>query len=264
MAVAGKGGVGKTLVAGTLSRLLAREGYEVLAVDADPAMNLSYALGVPPEVTSTIIPIAENEGLIEERVGTGFGPLIKLNPVVDDIASQFGVMGPDGVKLLVMGTVRSGGSGCMCPANALVRALIRHLTLKERSIVIVDMEAGLEHLGRATVRGFDLLLCIVEPGAQSIETAKKIWNLAKDIGIKEFMVVGNKIMESRDIDFFEESLKDIGLKPTCTIPFDPELIRADAQGVAPIDFSPTSPAIKALGKLSKIIKERYGWENPHR
>jgi CO dehydrogenase maturation factor len=258
MAIAGKGGVGKTLIAGTLSRILARDGYEVLAVDADPAMNLSYALGVSSEVASTIVPIAENKGLIEERVGTGFGPLIKLNPAVDDIVADYGVEGPDGVKLLVMGTVRSGGSGCMCPANALVRALIRHLTLKERSIVVVDMEAGLEHLGRATVRGFDLLVCVVEPGAQSIETAKKIWRLAKDIGIKDVMIVGNKVTESEDIDFFEESLGEIGLKPMYTIPFDPKLLRADARGVAPIDFSSTSPAVKAIDELARALEGRYG------
>ncbi len=261
IAVAGKGGVGKTLISGTLARLLARDGFRVLAVDADPAMNLAYALGIPADVASKIVPIAENKGLIEERSGikpeSAFSIFINLTPTVDDIAEKYGVVGPDGVRLLVMGTVRSGGSGCMCPANSLLRALIRHITLIERDAVVMDMEAGLEHLGRATVRGFDALLCVVEPGRQSIETAGRIKRLAKDINIKEVLAVGNKTITEEDEKIIGASLSKIGLDIICTVPFDQNIVRADILRVAPIDYSPSSPAIAAIQRLEKILKERY-------
>jgi len=262
IAVAGKGGVGKTLIAGTLARLLAQDGFRVLAVDADPAMNLAYALGIPSEFASKIVPITENRELIEERTGakpgSAFSIFISLTPTVDDIADKYGVKGPDGVRLLVMGTVRSGGSGCMCPANSLIRALIRHITLIRGDAVVMDMEAGLEHLGRATVRGFDALLCVVEPGAQSIETAGRIKRLAEDINIKEVLAIGNKVMTKEDGEFIEKSMDKIGLNLVCTVPFDPKIIRADVLRMAPIDYSPSSPAIMAIRELEKILKERYG------
>lgn len=262
IAVAGKGGVGKTLVAGTLARLLARDGFRVLAVDADPAMNLAYALGIPPDIASRIVPVAENKELIEERTGakpgSAFGVFISLTPSVADIADKYGVVGPDNVRLLVMGTIRSGGSGCMCAANSLIRALIRHITLMRGDAAIMDMEAGLEHLGRATVRGFDALLCVVEPGVQSIETANRIKFLANDINVREVLAVGNKVMAKEDRTFIEESIQKIGLDLVCTIPFDQNIIRADSFRQAPIDYSPESPAIEAIRRLENMLKDRYG------
>ena len=262
IAVAGKGGVGKTLISGTLARLLARDGFRVLAVDADPAMNLAYAVGIPTDVASKIVPITENKELIEERTGakpgSAFSIFISLTPTVDDIAERYGIVGPDGIRLLVMGTVRSGGSGCMCPANSLLRALIRHITLIEKDAVVMDMEAGLEHLGRATVRGFDALLCVVEPGAQSIETASRIKRLAKDINIREVLAVGNKVMTEEDEKIIGGSLSKIGLDVICNVPFDQNIIRADALRIAPIDYSPKSPAITAIKKLEEMLKEKYG------
>lgn len=263
LAVAGKGGVGKTLIAGTLSRLLARDGYNVLAIDADPAMNLAYAVGIPYDVASKITPLTENDQLIEERTGvksgsTSFASFFKLTPTVDDIADKFGVIGPDNVRLLVMGTVKTGGSGCMCPANALIRSLIRHIMLERKDAVLMDMEAGLEHLGRATVRGFDALLCVVEPGTQSIETAEKIKRLASEINIKDVLAIGNKILEDEDQLFIEQALNNVGIELVNIIPFDRNVLRADALRVAPIDFSFTSPAINAIDELKKRLLERYG------
>jgi len=261
IAVAGKGGVGKTLISGTLVRLLAQDGFRVLAVDADPAMNLAYALGVPSDIASKIVPVSENKKLVEERTGakpgSAFNIFFSLTPTVDDVADRYGVVGPDRVRLLVMGTVRSGGSGCMCPANSLIRALIRHVTLIEKDAVVMDMEAGLEHLGRATVRGFDALLCVVEPGAQSIETAGRIKRLAEDINVREVLAVGNKVMTEDDETFIKNSLSRIGLDLICMVPFDQNVIRADASRVAPIDYSPLSPAITAVKKLEEMLKEKY-------
>lgn len=262
IAVAGKGGVGKTLVAGTLARLLARDGFRVLAVDADPAMNLAYALGIRQDIASRIVPVAENKELIEERTGakpgSAFSVFISLTPSVADIADKYGVVGPDNVRLLVMGTIRSGGSGCMCAANSLIRALIRHITLMRGDAAIMDMEAGLEHLGRATVRGFDALLCVVEPGVQSIETANRIKFLANDINVREVLAVGNKVMANEDRTFIVESIEKIGLDLVCTIPFDQNIIRADSLRQAPIDYSPESPAIEAIRRLENTLKDKYG------
>ncbi|MEM2110834.1 MAG: AAA family ATPase [Candidatus Bathyarchaeia archaeon] len=262
IAVAGKGGVGKTFISGTLARLFARDGFRVLAVDADPAMNLSYALGISSDVASKIIPITENKELIEERTGvkpgSAFGMFINLTPTVDDIKDRYGVIGPDGVRLLIMGTVRTGGSGCMCPANSLLRALIRHITLIEKDVIVMDMEAGLEHLGRATVRGFDALLCVVEPSAQSMETAGRIKRLARDINVKDVLAVGNKVMTEDDEKFIRNSSIGIGLDLICTIPFDQNVIRADVLRIAPIDYSPSSPAMVTIRQLKEKLKTMYG------
>ena len=253
LAVAGKGGVGKTLVAGTVARLLARDGYRVLAVDADPAMNLSYALGIPQEAVSNVVPIAENEELIRERAGWRFGEVFTLTPRVEDIADRFGITGPDGVRLLIMGTVRYGGSGCMCPANALIRALISHITLARDEAIVMDMEAGLEHLGRGTARGFDALLCVVEPGRQAIETAGKIAALSADIGIRRVYAVGNKVMDEEGTKLIEEGVDALGLELIGVIPFDVEVLKADASRIAPLDYNPNSPAIKAITKIKETL-----------
>jgi CO dehydrogenase maturation factor len=145
----------------------------------------------------------------------------------------------------------------MCPANSLIQALIRHITLERKDIVVMDMEAGLEHLGRATVRGFDAMICVVEPGAQSIETARKIKALASQIKVREVLGVGNKAFKDADRRFIEGSLAKIGLETIAILPFDENVLRADAKGIAPIDYSPSSPVIKALEKLKDTLKERY-------
>lgn len=232
----------------------------MLAVDADPAMNLAYTLGIPLEVSSKIIPISENSSLIEERTGakpgSAFGVFFSLTPTVDDIAEKYGVMGPDGVKLLVMGTIRSGGSGCACPANSLLSALIRHLTFRRGDVIIMDMEAGLEHLGRATARGFDALLCIIEPNAPSIETALRIRHLARDIEIRDVIFVGNKISTSDEESYIRRMLNEAGLELFHTIPFDQNIVRAGIVRIAPIDYSPLSPAILSIEKLGENLLEK--------
>ncbi len=192
IAISGKGGVGKTTLSGTLARLFARKGYDVLAIDADPSMNLASALGIknPPK------PLTEFKELIDERAGGPAG-VFKLNPKVDDIAGKFGVTGPDNVKLLVMGTIERGGSGCMCPASSFLKALLRHVILKLNSVVILDMEAGVEHLGRGITKGIDYMLIVVEPGARSIETAGRIAELARQIDISKIGAIINKARDDK-------------------------------------------------------------------
>jgi CO dehydrogenase maturation factor len=245
IAISGKGGVGKTTVSGTLARLLARDGYDVLAIDADPSMNLASALGIknPPK------PLTEFEELIDERAGGPAG-VFKLNPKVDDIVGKFGVVGPDNVKLLVLGTVERGGSGCMCPASSFMKALLHHVLLKINSVVILDMEAGVEHLGRGTTRGIDIMLIVVEPGARSIETAGRVVELARQIDIKKFGAVINKAGD--DVKVIEKRLDELGIPVVGVIPYDSALIKADMENIAPVDMGGNAvEAIKnILGKLS--------------
>ena len=196
IAVAGKGGVGKTTVSGVLARSMARQGSKVLAIDADPAMNLWLSLGLPKDALTNIIPLSENDDLIEERTGVrpgSIGGVFSLTPKVNDLAERYGIRGPEGVMLLVLGTVKSAGGGCMCPANALLKALLRHLLLDRRDVVVLDMEAGLEHLGRGVVKGVDTLLAVVEPSYRAIETAARVKKLAQDLGVKRIYAVGNRI-----------------------------------------------------------------------
>ncbi|MBQ03797.1 cobalamin biosynthesis protein CobN [Candidatus Bathyarchaeota archaeon] len=263
IAVAGKGGVGKTFISGTLARLLAREGYNVLAVDADPNVNTASSLGVPSEIAEKIIPLSENKRLIEEK--TGVPPnkfstkVFRLTPNVSDIVEKFGVIGPDGVQLLVMGTVNDGGAGCMCPSNALLRVLVQHLLIQRKDILVMDMVAGLEHLGRGTARRMDTMLAVIEPRMKSVETVKRVIKLAKEIEVREVLAVGNKIRSERERLFIEEKMRAIGVEIAAYVPYDEAVVEADMEGIAPIDRDDSSPAISALFKLKECLKTRYSF-----
>ncbi len=244
IAITGKGGVGKTTIAGTLARLMAQDGRDLLTIDADPDMNLASALGInnPPP------PLTDYKEFIDERAGGPAG-VFKLNPKVDDVVQRFGVTGPDGVKMLTMGTVDRGGSGCMCPASSFLRALLRYVVFKESSIVIMDMEAGIEHLGRGTTRGIDLMIIVVEPGKRSIQTAGRIKKLGGDLGIEKFAVVINKVRDD-EVETVKSSLNSLEIPVIGTIPFDLSLAKADLSGQSPVDTP--SLALDAL----KVIKTR--------
>ena len=257
IAVAGKGGVGKTTIAGTLSRLLARDGYQVLAIDADPARNLAYAIGVSPEVRQRIVPIADNDDLVKERTrvvpNENPGAVFSLTPRVDDLVEKLAVRGPDGVLLLVMGTVRAGGSGCMCPASSLLRALLRHVILRSNYTVVMDMEAGLEHLGRGTVKGVHALINTVEPSSRSIDVSLRIMQLSEDLGINKVLLVANKVASAKDESFLTSSLSSQGIQLSCLIPFDEALMDADKLKISPIDYAPMSPAIQEIARLKSEL-----------
>ena len=207
LAIVGKGGVGKTTLAAVLARRMAALGRPVIAVDADPDGNLAAALGVPVEAMPQ--PIAQMRDLILERTEAkdqGSGLMFKLNPLVDDLPERFAV-NTRGVRLLVLGTVELGGKGCMCPEGALLESLMQLLLLRLPDDVILDMEAGLEHLGRASARGVDAMIAVVEPGMRSVQTAERARRLAADIGIQRTFVVGNRIRDRHEIELIEQALK---------------------------------------------------------
>ena len=198
LAITGKGGVGKTTLASTLARLYADEGRPVLAADVDPDANLGLALGMSQEEVDSIVPISKMRTLVEERTGANeANKFFKLNPFVSDIPEKY-AHEVNGVKLLVMGTVDVGGSGCVCPEHVMLKALLSALTYRKDDVVIMDMEAGLEHLGRGTAANMDQFLVVVEPGARSVQTYGNVKRLAADLGVKRVRVVANKVRDERD------------------------------------------------------------------
>ncbi len=250
IAISGKGGVGKTLLAAFLAHKFARSGYRVIAIDADPDANLAATLGYPhPE---KITPVSELADLIEERVGVRpgtSGSFFKLNPRVDDLPEKYSVK-LDGIRIMSMGRIKRGGTGCYCPEGALLQALVGHLLLQRDEVVILDMEAGIEHLSRGTSRAVDKLIIVVEPGRRSLETAQTIKNLAQDLGLKSIGAVGNKITGEADRSFIKDNLP--GIEILGFIDHDPAIGRADHAGQSLFAASPST--VKAVeGIYEKLI-----------
>ena len=245
LAVSGKGGVGKTTFSALLIRTFNQMGKRVLAIDADPDANLAAGLGI--ENSEHIVPISEMKELVFERTGAqpgSIGGFFKLNPKVDDLPDALSATF-ENIKLMRLGGVKKGGAGCICPESALLRALIMHVVLARDEVVVMDMEAGIEHLGRATAKAVDKLIVIVEPGRRSIDTAEHIRRLAKEIGLEAIAVVGNKIRGPKDQEFLQDHLADfefIGF-----LPYDDALIEADLNGISPFDVvSPSKARIKSM------------------
>lgn len=249
LAVSGKGGVGKTTFASLLIRTFNDQGKRVLAIDADPDANLAAGLGI--QNSDQIVPISEMKELVFERTGAqpgSIGGFFKLNPKVDDLPDSVSVTF-ENIKLMRLGGVKKGGAGCICPESALLRALIMHIVLARNEVVVMDMEAGIEHLGRATAKAVDKLIVVVEPGRRSIDTAEHIRKLAGEIGLNTIAVVGNKIRSPKDKEFLQKHLHDfefIGF-----LPYDDGLIEADLKGISPYDVdSPSKAEVKAM--ISRI------------
>ncbi len=235
IAISGKGGVGKTLLASLLARAFARSGYSVIAIDADPDANLAATMGFPD--AEKVVPISEMKELIAQRTETRPGEaglFFKLNPRVDDLPERYSLK-HDGIRLLVMGLMKRGGSGCYCPENALLAALLAHLLIARDEVVILDMAAGIEHLSRGTARSVDKLIIVVEPGRASIETAYRIAGLAKDIGLENVALVANKIRSEQEREYITNRLK--GYQFLGFIPYDPALVAADIGDQSILDAS---------------------------
>lgn len=255
LAIAGKGGVGKTTLSALLAGVYAAEGRKVIAIDANPDANLAGALGIPAEEASRITPIAELKDLIEARTGATpgtFGAFLRLNPKVDDIPDRFSVA-KGSIKFLVMGEVKRGGGGCVCPESALLRSLLSHLLLERTDVVIMDMDAGLEHLGRGTAQGVDAFIIVVEPGKRSVQTAEAVEKLAKDLGIEKCYVVGSKTRSEADRRFIRDNLP--GFDILGFISHNPEIIEADRRGVGVYEVAPG--AVAEVRKIKERLEQLH-------
>lgn len=253
IAISGKGGVGKTTVAASLARCLRDLGRDVVAVDADPDANLAGTLGYRgPEIT----PLTRLRALIEERIagggggGDAWGGFLRMNPRVDDIPEQFGVR-VDGIRVLVMGTIERGRRGCACPENVLLREVLRHLILEAQQAVVVDMEAGIEHLGRGTAEGVDEMLVVVEPGWASVQTAGRVARLAADLGIRRVRALGNKLATDEERRFLDESLPGT-VELLGVLPLD----RALEQDARAGTWSPDRPFGMEMMRIARLLVSR--------
>ena len=251
IAVSGKGGVGKTTLSATLSKLFADEGRKVIAIDADPDTNLASALGIKD--ADKITPLVELKELIKERTGSTsdeYGKFFKLNPTVNDLPEKYSVS-CNGLRLMTLGTIKRGGSGCACPEGVMLKALLNHLILQRDEVVIIDMEAGIEHLGRASIRAVTALIVVVEPGKRSIQTAFQVRKLAADLGIRTVYAVGNKVVNETHSEFMRRELKDIPLLGT--ISYNKTLIDSDLQGKAA--YSDNERLLSEVSEIMAKLKE---------
>jgi CO dehydrogenase maturation factor len=252
IAVSGKGGVGKTLVAGVLAEFLVRKGFKVLAIDADPTPNLALTLGIPLEEANKIGPVSEEEELIRSKTETEFSGVYRLSFSVDDIIEQFTVKSPYDVNLLVMGTVKSMDQGCTCPANAVIRELLRHLIIARDEAIVIDTEAGVEHLGRGTAKHVDMMLIVANPGAKSLETARKIYGMANKAGMKRILLVGNKVANREGEQSIREFADRNKIPLSALIPHDDLLLKADIDGETPLKCS-DSKSLAAIHELGEKL-----------
>ena len=253
IAITGKGGVGKTTLASFLVFLYAEEGKKVIAVDADPDANLASALGIPPEVAEKIRPIADMADLIEERTGAKpgrMGSIFKLNPKVDDLPEGVGYR-MDGIILLTMGKLKGAASGCYCPENVLLRSLLKHLIVERSEVVIVDMEAGIEHLTRGTAESVDAFIVVVEPGQRSIQTARAVFEMAQGLGVHKVFAVANKVRGAGDLKFIKDNIG--GVEVIGSIAFDHAIMEADIKGSSPYRYSEAT--VKEVRDLKKKVEK---------
>ncbi|MFP4477415.1 MAG: AAA family ATPase [Desulfatibacillaceae bacterium] len=253
LAVSGKGGVGKTTFSSLLIRTLDDMGKKVLAIDADPDANLASAVGIPDG--DRITPISEMKELIHERTESkpgSVGSFFKLNPRVDDLPEKLSAR-LNNIKLMRLGGVAKGGGGCICPESTLLKVLVSHVVLARDEVVVMDMEAGIEHLGRGTAMAVDKLIVVVEPGRRSIETARHVRELANEIRLSRIAVVGNKVRNVRDEEFLREHLSDFEFLGS--MPYDPDLVEADLTGTAPYDTDvPAKAAVREMVERLMNVK----------
>jgi len=259
IAVTGKGGVGKTTLAAGLARIFGSRGYRVIALDMDPSPNLASSLSCSPGDMAALSSLVDNEDLILEKTGAppqGAGLVFKINPKVDDIPGRFGITCRDGVQLLVLGSIRTGGGGCFCPANALARRLVDHLS-GTADLLIMDMEAGVEHLGRGTTRTVEALLVAAEPTVKSVETAGQIAKLARDLGIAHIFGVVNKVRDGRGEPYVSR-LSSLGITLLGILPFDPAVQEAEEKGVPVYDLTAGEGIRRSIGGIATALEDRLG------
>ena len=255
VAVSGKGGVGKTLIAGCLAKGFAARGLKTIAIDADSSPNLALTLGLSTEEVRKIVPVSENKELVESKTSTGYSGVYRLSFTVDDIVRDYAVSTPFNVNLIVMGTVKAMESGCMCAPNSVIRALLRHLIVERDEAVVLDLEAGVEHIGRGTARQVDALLIVADSNLKSLEIAKHIFDLAAAAGMRNLFLVGNRIMNAVQEEAVRNFAKKNGLPVLALIPFDADVTEADMQGETPLR-SKQMVAVRAIDNICELLLKR--------
>lgn len=253
LAVTGKGGVGKTTLAGTLARLLAHDQRRVLALDADSNPNLAGILGITRAQAARITPLPPD--LTEWREDAAGQAYVHLHQPLAQVMAEYGMAAPDRTCLLVMGQVDHAGVGCRCSAHAAARGITHHL-LTEADVVVLDMEAGLEHLGRGTVEHVDLLLIVVEPYYRALEVATRAAALATQLGVPRIALVANRVRSAQDQEAVAHYCRTRHLELIATIPFDEAVVQAEQHDQAPIDYAPDSPAVRAMRDLAAGLLAR--------
>ena len=252
IAVSGKGGVGKTLIAAGLACSFVDRGFKTIAIDADPSPNLALTLGLTTEMARKILPISENKKLVESKTDTGYSGVYRLSFNVDDVVREYSVNTPFGVNLIVMGTVKSMGSGCTCPENAVVRALLRHLVVERDEAVVLDTEAGVEHMGRGTAKHVDTLLIVADANMKSLEIARHIQELASGSNIKQVHLVGNKVGDKAQEETIRNFAQQNGLRILAFIPFDQTVVEMEMRGETPLKDR-GSEAVRAIDGLASML-----------
>jgi CO dehydrogenase maturation factor len=255
VAVSGKGGVGKTLIAAGLARGFAERGLKTIAIDADSSPNLGLTLGLSAEETRKIVPISENKELVDSKTSTGYSGVYRLSFTVDDIVREYSVNTPFNVNLIVMGTVKAMESGCMCAPNAVIRALLRHLIVERNEAVVLDFEAGVEHIGRGTARQVDSLLIVADSNLKSLEIAKHIHDMAAKAGMKQLYLIGNRIMNGTQKEAVTSFAKKNGLSILTFIPFDEKVIEADMLGETPLKRKEIA-AVQAIDNICDTLLKK--------
>ena len=259
--ITGKGGVGKTTLTAILSNLFVQNGFTTLAVDEDPQMNLPYAIGIPRGESDKIMPLAHNFDYVEEktnaRPGEGWGLMLTLNPDVTDVMDRFCVKSSEGVNILVMGTVMQAATGCLCPENALLESVIRHINLREGEVILMDTQAGVEHFGRAIAQGFSQALLVTDSTFNAVSVVKHAANLAKDLGIPYIHLVINRVRSERDVAKVHEILGDtLSLfSEQFIIPYEEELLEYEPDVTPMLSAKPPSEFVSAVGKLQEVLAD---------
>jgi CO dehydrogenase maturation factor len=255
VAVSGKGGVGKTLIAGGLARGFSERGMKTIAIDADSSPNLGLTLGLTPEETRKLVPISENTPLIESKTKTEYSGIYNLNFSVDDIVRQYSVLTPMGANLIVMGTVHSMGAGCMCAPTAVIRALLRHLVVDRGEAVVLDLEAGVEHIGRGTAREVDALLIVADSNLKSLEIAKHIHEMATVAGMQQLFLIGNRVMNKTQKKAIQDFADKNGITVLAFVPWDQQVIESDMLGKTPL-MSKEITAVKTIDNICELLLKK--------
>jgi len=243
LAIAGKGGSGKTSISGTMARLLARGGQNVLAIDGDSNPNLALTLGIPAERMSDM-PVLPPDLLRRTSEGA------ELTQSLDDIKASHSVSGPDGVQLLVMALPQHANTGCLCHMHATVRTIIDAVSDDGRDVCILDTEASPEHLSRGTAIYADAMLAVVEPYFKSLETGRRMAALATDLGLERVALVANKIRDERELEAVQGFADKHGLEVGGVVPYDECFSAAEQASQAPLDFAADAPAMHAIDEIA--------------